>query len=687
MKRLGLCLLLVALVVSSALAGSVESDRAAAEKRALYSGDPTTAIVSSLCNALVCVQISDAGGDFNIGTADGRSLLYFYPSEPATSDIRILLDGDVFNLSSSTGNGCSGVATFDSWTNDGTAIHTYYTLGVLSIEVRHTPVLFSGTTGAILTETFVTNNDGAPHNIGVLYHYDTTVDGDDAAELFHGATQALVETCYDAPYTESYWDAIPVSGLLVGRGTFTGGAAVTPDHLAYGAWSLYRTVCKDRVCDGSPYGDSAVLYQWDEDPVPAGGSRRVATYYGVGEAIVSPGDLQLSASVPPVICTEDGISPNPVSVLINVSNTGGSRCDNLVVTLIGGSGPGGTGTITSTNPQLIPSLGVGNNDAVGFTVQLTPNVAGGCINFVATVTSDNCPANTIELCIEVPPCDPCTPTSALFDALTDVGESQCIELCPDESSRIRVINLAPGQYPVVTKRLGCRNEYCNTDCDASDYIQEFFGGQWQYTNGVFWLEIRGNGCICVTLDDVLPVELNSFSAVAENGVINLAWSTASESNLDRFELIRNNSMIASITAQNASAGAQYVWSDENVQSGTLYTYDLVAVSLDGSRETLATRSATPQGNTAVITNYALHQNYPNPFNPETNIAFDLAEAGHVELTVINVSGQGIASLASGYFAAGRHQVSFNGANLASGVYMYQLKVNGFTATQKMILMK
>ncbi|MBL0061775.1 MAG: T9SS type A sorting domain-containing protein [bacterium] len=686
MKRLGLCLLLVAMVVSSALAGMKSTDRVDPAKRAMFGGDPTAAVVTSLGNALVVVQ-TDEVGDFNIGTADGRSLLYFYPGEPVTSDIRIMIDGLVYNLSNDVGTACNGTAAFVSWNNDGVSIHTYFTLGTIGIEVRHTPVMFSGTTAAILTETFVHNNDGAAHNIGVVYQYDTTVDGDDAAELFHGANQALVETCYDAPYNTNYWDAIPVSGLLVGRGTFTGGDAVTPDHLAYGSWPTYWGTCANRVCDGSPYGDSSVLYQWDEDPVPSDGSRRVATYYGVGELQIAPGDLQLSTSIPPVICTPNGISPNPVEVLVNVTNTGGSSCENLVVTLIGGAGPGGTGTITSANPQVIPFLGAGNNDAVSFTVQLTPTVGGGCINFVATVSSANCPANTIEFCVEVPACDPCTPTSALFDALTDVGESQCIELCPNQSSRIRVIHLAPGQYPVVTKRLGCRNEYCQTDCDASDYIQEFFGGQWQYTNGVFWLEIRGNGCICVTLDDVLPVELNSFSAVAENGMISLAWSTASESNLDRFELVRNGSTIASITAQNASAGAQYTWSDENVQSGTLYTYDLVAVSLDGSRETLATRSATPQGDVAVISTYALHQNYPNPFNPETNIAFDLAEAGHVELTVINVSGQEIASLASGYFAAGRHQVSFNGANLASGVYMYQLKVNGFTATEKMILMK
>jgi hypothetical protein len=36
---------------------------------------------------------------------------------------------------------------------------------------------------------------------------------------------------------------------------------------------------------------------------------------------------------------------------------------------------------------------------------------------------------------------------------------------------------------------------------------------------------------------------------------------------------------------------------------------------------------------------------------------------------------------------GRHAVTFDGSNLPSGVYVYRLDVNDFTATKKMMLMK
>jgi hypothetical protein len=83
----------------------------------------------------------------------------------------------------------------------------------------------------------------------------------------------------------------------------------------------------------------------------------------------------------------------------------------------------------------------------------------------------------------------------------------------------------------------------------------------------------------------------------------------------------------------------------------------------------------------------LHQNYPNPFNPATQIKFDLAKTGNVKLSIYNVSGQKIAELADGIRNAGFHTVEFNGSRLNSGVYYYNLEVDGKNITKKMVLTK
>jgi hypothetical protein len=84
---------------------------------------------------------------------------------------------------------------------------------------------------------------------------------------------------------------------------------------------------------------------------------------------------------------------------------------------------------------------------------------------------------------------------------------------------------------------------------------------------------------------------------------------------------------------------------------------------------------------------ALGQNYPNPFNPTTQIAFDLPESSEIRLDVFNVMGQRVATLVDGSMPAGSHQVTFNAAHLANGVYLYRLQTGTQSFTRKMTLLK
>ena len=77
---------------------------------------------------------------------------------------------------------------------------------------------------------------------------------------------------------------------------------------------------------------------------------------------------------------------------------------------------------------------------------------------------------------------------------------------------------------------------------------------------------------------------------------------------------------------------------------------------------------------------ALGVNYPNPFNPATIIPFSVpVDAGEVELTVYNVSGQLVRHVWSGPLPAGEHRLAWDGRDAlgrpaAAGVYLYQLQV-------------
>ena len=93
-------------------------------------------------------------------------------------------------------------------------------------------------------------------------------------------------------------------------------------------------------------------------------------------------------------------------------------------------------------------------------------------------------------------------------------------------------------------------------------------------------------------------------------------------------------------------------------------------------------------------NFLLAQNYPNPFNPMTIIEYQIPASVNfskggtfVTLKVFDILGNIIAGLINEPQDAGYHSVEFNASSLPSGVYIYTLQVNGYTASRKMLLLK
>lgn len=79
--------------------------------------------------------------------------------------------------------------------------------------------------------------------------------------------------------------------------------------------------------------------------------------------------------------------------------------------------------------------------------------------------------------------------------------------------------------------------------------------------------------------------------------------------------------------------------------------------------------------------------YPNPFNPTTSISFLLPQASAVKLQVFDVSGRLVGAIHESLMPSGRHEITFDGSGLPSGVYIYRLTAGDRQAVAKMILMK
>lgn len=89
----------------------------------------------------------------------------------------------------------------------------------------------------------------------------------------------------------------------------------------------------------------------------------------------------------------------------------------------------------------------------------------------------------------------------------------------------------------------------------------------------------------------------------------------------------------------------------------------------------------------VPTTFALHAAYPNPFNPRTSVSFDLPVAAKVTLEIYDLSGRRVAVLINRPMFSGVHQVEWNAASFASGIYLLRMEADQFQAVQKLVLMK
>lgn len=285
----------------------------------------------------------------------------------------------------------------------------------------------------------------------------------------------------------------------------------------------------------------------------------------------------------------------------------------------------------------------------------------------------------------------------IYQVTRDVVEytgpgSYCVEICSESPLLIDLNTTLADPYVEWSYTSGCNigSSNCDRECVAGvgpvngSYVN--IDGSWYLS--LIVAEGGVNGCFCVTLEDILPVEFGSFAAVAGNREVVLNWNTLTENNNDRFEITRNDELLANVSSLgNSVNGHNYSWTDHNVNNNVIYSYTLTSVSVDGSRDVLATASATPTANAGLPVEFALNPAYPNPFNPTTSISFSLPEAEHVSLNVFDINGRQVASLVNGAMNAGSHSASFDAANLSSGLYFARMTAGSFSASQKLVLMK
>ncbi len=105
------------------------------------------------------------------------------------------------------------------------------------------------------------------------------------------------------------------------------------------------------------------------------------------------------------------------------------------------------------------------------------------------------------------------------------------------------------------------------------------------------------------------------------------------------------------------------------------SFELIGCQIDGKKYG-DTTFVTVENEEIIPNEFILYQNYPNPFNSSTKIEFYIPERSYVQLKIYDVLGRYITTLVDKEITNGKYSIPFNANNLASGLYIYELRVNG-----------
>ena len=242
-----------------------------------------------------------------------------------------------------------------------------------------------------------------------------------------------------------------------------------------------------------------------------------------------------------------------------------------------------------------------------------------------------------------------------------------------------------------------------TNNNATNYYA-WTGGAWSYTSS------PGNG----DPNYSLPVELSVFTAQVINNTPTIYWSTQSETDNLGWYVYRNNTNNF-ITSEKVSGlidgygtttePHSYIYEDyiEDAFPGDTYWYWLESIDYGGMihhfdktvQLTILPGNEPGQNEPETQEQFGLFQNNPNPFNPKTKeateISFNLKEQAYVEINIYNIKGELVKTIYNGFNTAdeavwdGKDE---NGNLQATGIYLYELKVNNkMYSTKKIILIK
>ena len=196
---------------------------------------------------------------------------------------------------------------------------------------------------------------------------------------------------------------------------------------------------------------------------------------------------------------------------------------------------------------------------------------------------------------------------------------------------------------------------------------------------------HGRGLFSTSFFSPAPIQLISFSGIAENGYNLLSWKTATEINNDRFEIQRSEDgtdfkMIGVVDgAGNSDQECSYEYKDYNIQRD-LYYYRFRQVDFDGSEK--LSNAIT------ILSKESIHpfSVFPNPFEDEININLHHNLISSLNINLFDISGKQVYTYIKNDFSGNKLNLDLKRQNLIAGIYYLKVVRGSKTSIMKLVKM-
>jgi len=122
-------------------------------------------------------------------------------------------------------------------------------------------------------------------------------------------------------------------------------------------------------------------------------------------------------------------------------------------------------------------------------------------------------------------------------------------------------------------------------------------------------------------------------------------------------------------------------------NSTIEFKDIILADSEGNSVDVEAQAYDISFNGVIPVKTGLSDAYPNPFNPTTSINYGLQNDGFVKIMIYDAAGRLVEELVNQNQIRGNHEITWNAATQASGMYFAKMVAGDVVQTQKLVLLK